>query len=490
MSDSISFREHALVARNYGVLTISLVLTKVLTLVFYGYMSRQLGAADFGVYFYALALMQIAITVSAFGTSKYATREIAQGRFAAKEFLTNLLGLRLSITGLATVLAVPAVWLMGYQAGKSLVILTIVVSFIPNAITDALNTFFYGREKFIYPSAVDVATQVLLVAFSVGLIYAHMGLEAVALVWLGTSCFSALVRVVIIWKRHFLPYPALSLGVWRVLLRKSLSFGIQDAILIVGIYSNVIILERLASDQVVGWYNAAYALVGFIFSIFTLYSDAYYPNIARQLSQSNEPDKLIGRVLSEYTRIDLLVGLPLTVGVVVLADRFIYLLYGPSYEPAANVLRLIGLHIPLSFFIAVFVKSLYASGRQRLVAYIGLIDLAIRITLSLALIPWLHEIGAALVFLASGATWYILSYLTLRPSWERGQMLKFSKQGIVSLAVVSAFLVFLRELNVFVLLPAAAVLYVGCLFATGAFSLGAVRTFVAAMLHTEESGVG
>ena len=124
----------------------------------------------------------------------------------------------------------------------------------------------------------------------------------------------------------------------------------------------------MKGDAVVGWYNAAYQLVIGLKPIPRLFMNALFPLMSSYFASSNESFKVAYEKSFKYL---LILGLPLAVGITLLADRFILLFYGQQFYPSIIALQILAWDILLVFLYTCLGTILVTSDKQNQMAVIA-----------------------------------------------------------------------------------------------------------------------
>jgi PST family polysaccharide transporter len=105
-----------------------------------------------------------------------------------------------------------------------------------------------------------------------------------------------------------------------------------------------------------------------------------------------------------------LLGLVLTLG----APWLVRLLFGPGYERAIPVLRVLGCVCPFSIINGVIgIRWMFPLGHERIYNRIVMYAAGLDVALVLALTPWLKELGAAFALLVTEAAIMVTVFAVL-----------------------------------------------------------------------------
>ena len=121
--------------------------------------------------------------------------------------------------------------------------------------------------------------------------------------------------------------------------------GDVQIILGLAIYnSDLLFLRLLQSSEDVGYYAAAYALIGFLNNVSVAYGLSVLPTLSRLPDGSAEQRELYRSALLRA----FVATLPVVVGGVLVAPSLMVTVYGDQYAPSGGLLQILLLSIPFS----------------------------------------------------------------------------------------------------------------------------------------------
>ena len=192
------------------------------------------------------------------------------------------------------------------------------------------------------------------------------------------------------------------------IFKKALPFGLALVFGSIYFYIGSVMLSKIKGDVEVAVYSAAYNIALAILFIPTVYTNAIYPVLSRYFKESKEGLRVLYEKSFKYLYI---VGLPISIGLYLLAGRIIFLLYGQAYSGAVIALQVISWYLFIKFlnFLLGTVLSSIDKQNKRMLGQ-G-ITAAFNVALNLMLIPKIGYIGAALATLITEVLLFILYYL-------------------------------------------------------------------------------
>ena len=375
-------REGAGVARNALFLVAGQLATTAVSFAVTAVLAWHLGAADYGVFFLAMTLVQSAFVLADFGQEYYVVGRIAQDASGA----ATLLGSGLLVRLVATVAIVPLLAglgaVLGYpEATRAAISLTVAFFFL-TSIRDGVNVVLRGLERMDVEAALRVASTIL-VAVAIAVAVVSGGRLTAVLVMQVLGAAAALVACWFAVRRVGIACPRPSLPIAVSILSGGAPFLLQAAV--VGLQSSLdaILLSVFVPPSVIGWHGAAWKLVGTLLIPANVLAAALYPTLSR-LQGAAQYEAL----LEEGLRATVVLGFLGAAGTFLFADAAIALIYGTqAFGPAAGNLRVLAAYLPLVFLDIVFGAAIMAAGKLTPWMRARLVSVVVALVVSVVLIP-------------------------------------------------------------------------------------------------------
>jgi O-antigen/teichoic acid export membrane protein len=157
-------------------------------------------------------------------------------------------------------------------------------------------------------------------------------------------------------------------------------------------------------------------------------------------------------------------GLPLAVGGMILADKIIVLFYGTQYAPAGTVFRILIPAVAISFFDSGMGSVLASAHHVRLITIANGVGALVNLFLCIALIPFLHQDGAALAFTLAYLALVSTTFFFLSSRVFRINLVDIILKPLVAVIGMGLVLLLIPGANLFVSLGVGIVVYFGLLF--------------------------
>jgi O-antigen/teichoic acid export membrane protein len=184
----------------------------------------------------------------------------------------------------------------------------------------------------------------------------------VAAVYAIATVTAVAVGYLLILRNGVRPRYAWRVSAWTHLARASLTFGVTLVGLLLLDRQALVWLALLHDQTDAGWFSSVYNLVLALTNVPMMAAAVALPHMAR-LAHDNPAE--LRRVAAHLIRFTLLIGIVLAAALHVLAGPVVLYLFGPAYEAAASVLRVIAFSVPPFFVTFVLISILEAVDRQK-----------------------------------------------------------------------------------------------------------------------------
>ena len=198
------------------------------------------------------------------------------------------------------------------------------------------------------------------------------------------------------------------------------------------------------SKNELGYYSNSINLIRVVFSFITAMCTVYFPRLSflykkKLLAEFNS-------VAQQGLDLSIFFAFPAAIGLFVLADNIAVVLFGASFSPAANTIRLLSVLI-IIFSIAYIAGHviLMAINKEIYIMYATIVAAVINFILNIVLIHFVGYNGAAIATVCAEATVTIILVYTASKFIKRNHDKKFLKSLIISLMTMFLGLVWLRS---------------------------------------------
>lgn len=464
------------IVRNTTYFMAAMTAQKILSFLYFTYVARIIGVENTGKYSFALSFTTIFAMVLDFGLVQVLIRESARRPEDSSRYLANILGLKLVGSVLIYGLVVLMINLLGYpELTKQMVYVSGLVMLI-----DSFVLSFYGvlrgRHNLKFESLGVVINQFIILILGVLVLWLNLGLVILVGVYLVGSLFNFIYSVAVLKiKFGFLPRVQFHWPTIKNLFWLALPFAVAGIFIRIYSYMDIILLSKLSSDAAVGWYSVAYKIT-FAFQFIGLaFLASIYPAFSYYFIHSRE---LLARTFIQSFRYLILISLPLSAGIIALADKLIVPIFGADYYNSIAPLKILMFSLVFVFLCIPTGAMLNACNRQtRNTIHLG-ITAFVNIILNLILIPRFDYQGAAIAALISYLILFILGMVVVEKiiDYNRWYLLNSFFKSLGSCLIMALAVIYLK--NYWHFLPViflGVFIYFGFLFLFGGFKIGDLR---------------
>jgi O-antigen/teichoic acid export membrane protein len=319
-------------------------------------------------------------------------REITKAPEKAKQYFSTILGLKAG-TSLATLLLVFLIFQATDLPETTLHLLWILsIALIFNTVSQTL--WHYGDcfKEFVYHSFLWAASNIIKSLTGIALVLLYGELE---LLIIGVVLAEALALILSIYviRRRFGPFaPKFQFAVWWDFLSRSAPIGLGVIFSVLYFRLDIVMLQLMTDDRVVGFYSAAYKLFEVVVVLPHSLMIVLFPSLVEEFHTDRGKFKIS---LKKAFIVFFVVGSSIALVFFGFSNEIIGLIYGNDFLFSIKVLDVLAIAISLSFLIFLLSNILIVSGWEMTNTWSLVGASTLNIALNLAWIPAHGAIGAA-----------------------------------------------------------------------------------------------
>jgi O-antigen/teichoic acid export membrane protein len=419
--------------------------------------TRYLGAAGYGSFALALALVQMLGVLADFGVVAVVVREISRDPRRTGELVGSALTLRLLLGVAVVALAGLLSLALPYSPDVRIAILIAGIPFVLGLATTSLTAIFQARMQMGRAAIADVAGRLAGVAALVAAVEADLGFHAVVATTAVAAAVTLAVTAAMVRVRPQTSH-------WRALVVPAVPIGIALAVNEVYFRADTFILSLFRPFEEVGHYTLAYRIFELLALLPAIVMTSVFPLLSRYIAEQRE---LAGRVLDATADLFVALAAPVAAGGLVLAPELVQLVAGDAFARAATPLRLLLCAAGAAWVSGLLGYALIAADRRRAVLLLSVAALVVNVALNLALVPGYGADAAAAIALGCEALLLTGGWVLVRREVGLRPRTRVLWRALLAGAAMAALLVWLRDLTLALLLPAGAAVYAAALAALG-----------------------
>jgi O-antigen/teichoic acid export membrane protein len=355
--------------------------------------SRVAGPALLGSYALALAWLTLFQSLSSFGIPEFIMREVGvYGRTAAVYVVhAMVIGLGSSLVGIG--LMVGGSRLTGYSPEIREAIAIASLSLVPAFLNAACRSVFLALREMHMTVLVTFVEAAIMISVSSALVLSGHGTPALMVTLVAAKGAAAILGLALL---HFRVFALRQRWNGRLLKRIAgavVAFGIGNMLGMLSMRVNTILVSLWVDIAEVGRFAAATKILDIGLMVPSLFVQLLLTRMAHSFNAQNERDP---NRFGAWYQVLFSVVLPLCIGCWVFAGAILRALLGPGFETASWVLRILMIYLLIESIDAVNSTILRAAHRQRDDARLLAFNPLGNIVLSVALLPLLGTVGAAI----------------------------------------------------------------------------------------------
>jgi O-antigen/teichoic acid export membrane protein len=459
------------IAKNTGMLVAGQFAGQMFSFIYVTCMARYLGPSNFGIIAFALAFTAIFSVFADFGLQQLMIRELARELSLTVKYLANVSAMKLFLVIAAFTMITLGVNLMGYPKSTVHIVYFIGLTVFFSAYTTMFYSIFQANERMEYQAMGQLLYGILMLLGIALAIYLKLNLINFIFIYILSSAVLLLYNIIIFatcFRETFLSW--ISRGIlefdrdfWKTTIKKVFPFGLSAVFVVSFFWADSVMLSFMKGDKILGGYNIVYKMVIALLFIPYSFINAVYP-VTSQIYTSKE---LLRKSLEKSFKFLAIVGIPLGVGVTLLAKKLVFFILGTAYNNSIMLLQILIWSVVLIFLDVPFGNLLNSTNRQSLIAKATFVYVVFNISVNLIFIPRYGALGASVVnvltqLLGSGLIFF-WSFKAGYSIFDKYFLRVLTKVTFASI-VMGFLILFLRQESPLVVVPLSLAVYVWTLY--------------------------
>ncbi len=459
---------------NFFSLSLNSIVSILLSIILSISIARFLGVNLFGRYSYLIVFISFFSFFLDIGYETLLIREVAKDKIKASYFIENVLGLRI-ILGIVFLIGL-SFFMNFLQLTYEVQILFYIFSFyqILISLSNVFKVTFRAFERMGNEAKITIVSTCIRSFLGILVLFIGFSLNEIALVFI----VSALIDLILSYVVCHTKFAKVKIGFHRPFfkntIKKAFPIGLIAFFGLIYVKIDTLMLASLNGETVVGWYNAAYNLILGFRPLPQLFMSALLPFMSYSVVHSFQS---VRQSYEKSFKILLLLGLPASIGIFLLADQLIMQFYGLAYENSVVVLKILSWDIILKFLYLCIWFVLITVDKQKELAVAAGSSALLNVVLNYLLIPQYSYVGAAVTtILTESFLLALFLYISYRIDFRIG-IIKLSIKPIFACIPMSLFIIFFKDLNLLILIFFSMCLYFVILFLIHGFSQDEIAIF-------------
>jgi O-antigen/teichoic acid export membrane protein len=467
------------VIRNTLFLVVAQVVASPISIVFQGVLARFLGPHGFGDLYVAWSYCTFGFLLADWGQNGALPALVTRDRRKAGEYLGSAIAWRVVVSLMVYGILALGCWLLGYDRDFQITLALVALATHISGVTQSYLDTARGFERTDFSAYAYPGQQLASVVFVLPVLMLGGRLHSM-LVFNTASILLVLVLVARGMRSLRIGKVTVRREATKTLLASGGPFLFFAFAMALQPNLDTLLLSKLSTPEVVGWYATARKLVGVLIFPASALGSALYPTLCRYHLQNAEKFK---KTMNGALRATTILAAPLALGCGLYPDLGVAIFGRQSYEPASDNLRVLAFFLLLVYLSVPIGVSLLAAGRQKAWAATQLICVFVSAALDPVLVPRFQRqmgnggLGVCVASVLSEMV-MVTGGILLMPrgvldrAWVRCGLCTIASGVAMALAAR-----LLSTVNQFIAAPLALLVYVVALWATGGLEKDHIQVF-------------
>ena len=372
-------------------------------------LTNYLGVAGVGDYNTITTYLNFFLMIAELGLFSVTVREISRTPEKEGSILSNVLGVRIAISLLVTILSVILVFCTHYSTNIKYGVLAASGFLFLNLIASVYDMALQHRLKMQFSALAELISKLISVIALIVIITYRGNFLWVA----GTIALSGLLILFFKWlfTIRFVRFrPSYNREIGRWLIRMAWPLGLVMIVNNLFFKLDTLMLFVIHGSVAVGIYSVAFKVLEVTVFIGSYFASALKPG----LSQSTSNRQAISNIVNRGWEIMLIVALPIAAGSAIFAREIVIFLSNIDFVSGAFSLAILSLSLPIMYINSVLIEVLIARDERKTLIIISVGMLIFNFIANLILIPIYSYNGAAVVNFATQLLLMIVNIIVIK----------------------------------------------------------------------------
>ncbi len=449
------------VAKNISTLYISHMVITILGLLLNIYIARRLGDVIFGNYSFAFVSAGLFTIFLDFGYDTLLIREVSKKKKVSEKYINNIISFRLFLSFIVIIIASLIINFLDIDPEIQYVLYIFLLYKILISISNVFYSSFRAFEHMEFEAIIQIISNFLRCGIGIILLYFGFGLLELSYAFLFSGFVAVFLCGVISTFKFIKPKITFPFNFVKQTIKTALPLSLISVFSLIFLRIDTVFLSFMKGANVVGWYNASYNLILNFIPIPHLFMQTILPLLSRYSVSSHGS---LNNAYNKAFKILFMIGLPISVGISLLSDRFIILFYGLEYSNSIISLQILAWDVLVKFLYFSSAYILISINKQTKMVFAVAITASINIILNFILIPNYSYVGASIATIISEL---VLLFIYLFYNRKYSFHIEFKKifpVPIIAIVPVILYLNFFKDQNLFFLVMGSIVIYFSIIF--------------------------
>ncbi len=388
------------------------VVNRIGNAVIFIFIVQALGVDHAGVYSLGISYFLIVSRFSFWGLDHLLTREVAKSRVDASKYLSNFFAVRLLLATVFIGIFLAFLQLINYPAETKWVIVLMLLSVWPESVNNLCWAGFATFEEFHFTSISVFFGSLVQIILGLLLLHWGYGVKAMAFIFFFNNLIAMLVNLRILSSRYIERWQRPEWAFVKGQLRIAVPFLFIGVFFILNNQLNTIVLSFLSTEEMIGIYSAATAVILALSMIPQGYRIAVLPVLSRYKEETGSTS--VQQLYERSFKYLAMIAIPLGIATILLAEDLIRLIYRRDLPEAVPALQIMAVALSLTFINVLNARLLIVYNQQSKTAHFLVVTTFLNLTINLMLVSQLGAVGASIGQVSSVFVLFILNMIAVR----------------------------------------------------------------------------
>ncbi len=368
--------------------------------------AKFLGDVGLGQYSFVFAFVGLIFLLGDLGLNYLMIKDVSRDKKTAQRYFENILAIKI-VSGL---LLIGISFLITLFIDKDPMVIrslwVVIISQFFGLFSLFFSDFFKSHDQMSFEAISSIIERIAALGLGLYFLFTSQSL----LLFVVALLIAQLLRLgyLIIFIRKKVKFRlSFDMKIWKEMFLLGLPFFLTGAFIFIYFRIDTVMLSFMQGDQVTGWYNSAYKLINILSLIPMILITATLPSMSR-LFKENKPTLI--KLFHRSFKYLFMIALPITIGTIVLSERFIFFIYGKSFLGGSLSLQILVLAELFLFVNYIMGHLLNSIDKQKYFMYIAGYCALFNIVLNAFLIPIYSYVGAGVATVLTE----LINFLLLR----------------------------------------------------------------------------
>lgn len=380
------------VIKNASWIIVCKIIQSLLSFIIGIFTARYLGPSNYGLITYAASIVAFFLPIMQLGLNSTLVQEFLnkpeeEGKILGTSLVLNIASAIVSVIGVTTFSLIA-----DRDEPETIIICFLYSLILIFQASEMTQYWFQSKLLSKYPSIATLFAYVIVSIYKIYILISNKDIEWFAVTHVIEVAIIAIILFVI-YKKAGGQKLSFSFSLGKEMLSKSKHYISSGIIVVIFQQTDRIMLKSMIGEAETGYYSAAYTCVGITAFVFSAIIDSMRPYI---LSAKEKDTKIFEYRVTLLFSIIVYFALAQGIGMSVLANMIVSILFGDSFTPTVVVLQILVWQVMFGYFGVARNIWILAEEKQKYLWKINLAGAVINVIGNAYLIPIMGASGAAL----------------------------------------------------------------------------------------------